>query len=227
MTTIRAEEIRCAVCGTVHQYTVLSSTNAMGSWDIDGRPPEMMRSTISLWVQRCPSCGYCAPDVSAAPDGVFEVIESEEYQRQLVDPGLPTLANTFLCLSMIEEHLGHYADAAQASLRAAWACDDAHHEEGARRCRLRAAELLQRALDHGWCADRAGVEEALLADIMRRAGEFESALSVCEAGMAKDLDEVMRGVLQYEKVLIARHDTACHTVDEALDWYKKDVQSDQ
>jgi hypothetical protein len=41
----------------------VSTTNEIGSRDLDNRPAEMMRSTIQYWICRCPKCGYCAPDI--------------------------------------------------------------------------------------------------------------------------------------------------------------------
>ena len=46
----------CAVCGAMHEYRILTSTNAFGSPDLDLRPPMMKRGTMHLWVQECPSC---------------------------------------------------------------------------------------------------------------------------------------------------------------------------
>jgi hypothetical protein len=57
MTTLYREKSRCAVCGIATEYTSIGSTNAFGSPDLDTRPPEMQRSTIFAWVQRCPECG--------------------------------------------------------------------------------------------------------------------------------------------------------------------------
>ena len=58
MTTVYHQNITCAICGTEFEYTGIASTNAFGPTDLDTQPPEMERSTIDAWVQRCPQCGY-------------------------------------------------------------------------------------------------------------------------------------------------------------------------
>lgn len=77
---------------TENQYTDIGSTNEFGSPDLDTRPPEMRRSTIFAWVQRCPQCGYCACDVSKAPSQAEALVRSSEYIRQLSDSIYPELA---------------------------------------------------------------------------------------------------------------------------------------
>lgn len=124
MTTLYHEKKRCAVCGAQHEYTSIGSTNAFGSPDLDTRPPEMQRSTIFAWVQRCPKCGFCASNISKASDQAISVIRSEAYHEQLSDPSMPELANSFLCKSIIDETAGDYGSAAWSLIHAAWVCDD-------------------------------------------------------------------------------------------------------
>ena len=44
--------------------------------DLDTRPEDLMRSSIDLWIQTCPHCGYCAPDISRLIPGAEEVHNS-------------------------------------------------------------------------------------------------------------------------------------------------------
>lgn len=218
MTTVHPIEQQCAVCGTTDKYILLTSTNSFGVPDLDTRPPEMMRSTIGLWVQRCGSCGYCAPDITKGSPALSTVIHSVPYQTQLRSPDFPELANSFLCWSLIQQDQGDFASAGWASLRAAWACDDTGDESAAVQCRLRAANLLQKARQvHQTFASQSGAEEALLADILRRAGQFDGAIQICDAGLAKEsaLQPVIVDILDLQKRLIRKADTACHQVREA------------
>ncbi len=64
MTRIFEQEVECCVCQEKSKHMIIGSTNSFGSPDLDTRPPEMKRSTLSLWIQRCPSCGYSSPDLS-------------------------------------------------------------------------------------------------------------------------------------------------------------------
>jgi len=94
---------RCAVCGAVSRQTHLLSTTYFGASDLDGRPPQMRRSTVPWWVSRCPECGYCAWNIAKAPATAGETVRSEIYQAQLKDPRMPDLARSFLCAALVAE----------------------------------------------------------------------------------------------------------------------------
>lgn len=216
MTTVRLCELKCSVCEQTSRHTVVGSTNALGSPDLDTRPPEMKRSTIQYQVHACPSCGYCSGDISEVSIGASEIVRTEAYQAQLRSPSHPELASKFLCWSMIEEQSGHLTAATWTCLHAAWACDDASSDTGAQGCRLRAAELLRKARAAGQTVVRnLGVEEAILTDLLRRSGLFEEALSLCGDGLAKRPEETIERMLEYQKVLIEGRDTRGHTIEEA------------
>lgn len=218
MTTVRVEQLTCAVCGHRDRYTRLTSSNRFGAPDLDSRPPEMLRSTISLWVQACQVCGYCAPDVSQLPPpGAADLVRSKDYQTLLNSPDFPRLANEFLCWARLLE-ASDPVRAGWARLHAAWVCDDAGNQPAAGACRLQAAELWQRVLAAGarLLAD-IGTDYALLADLLRRAGQFEAAEAVCERGLAQDPEQPVHAILKFQRVLSTRRDTARYTVAQALD----------
>lgn len=171
MTTLYEEKARCAVCGTETEYTGIGSTNAFGSPDLDTRPPEMQRSTIFAWVQRCPECGYCAFDVSKAPSQKAALVHCPEYARQLSDSTCPEFANRFLCKALIAERSGDCTAAVWALIHAAWACDNAEKPEPARTCRSKAADMIEKALGSGQkVAGQDGADTAIQVDLLRRAG---------------------------------------------------------
>lgn len=149
MTTLYPENLKCAVCGAVAEYTQVCSTNAFGSPDLDTRPPEMRRSTMFAWVRRCPECGYCASDISQATPRAAVLVRSPEYALQLADEKYPELANSFMCKALIEEQSEDLAAAAWSLIHAAWACDDAERNGPARTCRCKAADMVRKALDSG------------------------------------------------------------------------------
>src|SRR4030042_1273636 len=142
MTTLSEKKVRCGVCGTKKKYTEVGSTNAFGSPDLDTRPPEMERTAITYFVQRCPKCGYCASDVSKACPEAKMVVNRIEFKNQLNDPTYPEPANSFLCTAIINRESGEFAASTMALIRAAWVCDDSGHLDQARVCREKAAELL-------------------------------------------------------------------------------------
>lgn len=217
MTTMSRDRVRCYACGTESVQTVIRSTNAFGPPDLDTRPPEMERSTIEAWVQRCPSCGYCAASLEDDSPHVREVIKRPEYAAQSRRRGFPKLANSFCCESLIAAEAGDLARATWRLVHAAWACDDAGREKAAVECRRRAAEMLQRAESAGQrVADQPGAAVAILVDLLRRAHQMESAAAVLSARSQEASDKVICRVLEYQSRLIARRDTSRHTIDEAL-----------
>ena len=216
MTTLYQEEVRCAVCDEVNTFTDIGSTNAFGSHDLDTRPPEMQRSTIYTWVQRCPACGYCARRLDEAPSKAKTVVESNEYRQQLASADYPDLANAFLCLGLVAENARAIQEAAWASIHAAWACDDAANPEAAARCRLQAVGFIRRLHEQNLTlAEQPGADQAMLTDLLRRAGCWEEALDVVDQSIAGIDNELIRSVLRYEKALIVRGDLEVHRIEEA------------
>jgi len=218
MTTVFKEIIQCAVCGERSEHYTIGSTNSFGPMDLDSRPPEMMRSTISMWIMVCPSCGYCSMDISKCTEKSAEVVRSRAYQRQLKNPRLPETANAFLCSSIIEGHAGQYARAGWDTIHAAWVCDDSGSALGTRECRKKAVILLEKAKEKGQSfAAAAGGSEALLTDLLRRSELFVKALKICDEGLSNTkTGSTFLEILRFQKTLILNKDTACHTVSEVL-----------
>jgi hypothetical protein len=220
MTTLRNEKELCFICGETHEYTEIVSTNQFGWPDLDTRPPEMARSTITYWIRRCPSCGYCGPRLSAGFEKAREIIRSEKYLRQLKNQQYPELANSFLCWGIIQEEVGDYVHGGLSAIHAAWICDDTE-STCAPLCRNRAIELLQSAKTKGdsFAQDR-GAEEAILADLFRRSGLCDKVKPVCEVGMSKNPIEVITHVLVYQMALASKQDKGCRTISDAIEYAK-------
>ena len=141
--------MRCAVCGSEHTYHVLGSTNQFGPSDLDLRPPEMMRSTMHLWVQQCPDCGYVARDVSEPAVISRDYLLSEDYLTCECNDFLSPLAERFYRRYLIALREGNRKIAFSAILQAAWACDDAGDEENAVFCRRLALDLADLLIEAG------------------------------------------------------------------------------
>lgn len=218
MTSYADEIIKCGQCGAENVYRVLQSTNSFGSCDLDTRPPEMRRSTMETWVQRCPACGYCASDISHPARQVKAVMESAEYREQLNNPEFPRLANSFLCRAIIERDKKKFAAATWSQIFAAWTCDDRKAVEAASTCRRMAADMLVRAETAGQDVGQpAYAGKAILVDLLRRSGQMDRALEVIKMARPLVPDEIILGVLSYEEKLIERQDVSCHTITEAFD----------
>lgn len=227
MTTAYRTEKKCAVCGNVSQHFEITSTIVIGSSDLDLRPPELKRSTIDMWVQRCPSCGYCAPDISELIEKSEEIVRSESYQQQLNNPEFPELANSFLCCSLIKENTGNLSEAGWNSLFAAWACDDAKNDVSAQACRKRAADLFRKARANGQkFAEQEALEDVIMADLLRRAGQFEEALEFCNDGLEKKPEKICADILMFQMDLISRKDTARHTIGEVTGEVQENLEEE-
>ena len=217
MTTLYKDEIRCCQCQKLSEHEVIKSAGSFGSPDLDTRPAEIMRSTLPQQVQSCPYCGYCMASISAPLPNVSTLLASDEYRHQLESKQYPELANRFLCSAMILESLGRLKEAGWACIHGAWACDDAGEIQPAKNCRLRAERAIGRAITTGQgTADRPGFDFLILADLLRRAGEFERAYQRGKEGLSPKCDQEMLLLLLFEGALVHRRDIACHTVEEAI-----------
>ena len=213
MTTLCRKIVRCSVCGTETEQTMVASTNALGSIDLDTRPPGGKRFTIHTWVQRCSGCGACADDLSKANACAREVVKKQNYLTQLKDSEFPELANSFICESKIYEYAGELEPAAWSLIHAAWACDDAESTSQAMDCRRRAATMLRKEVN---AEKQPGESTVILIDLLRRGDELEEAAEVIEKSRESFSEEVFRQVADFQMELVQAGDLGCHTVAEAL-----------
>lgn len=206
----------CAVCGETCQFSVPEAVTSVGSRDLDTRPPEPLRSTIYAWVRRCPTCGYCAPNLSKAPDGATDVVGLPLYREQLDSQRFPEVANNLLCWSIIQENLGKPAQAAWTALHAAWACDDEECDVPARVCRKHAADLLKQAWKESErLTPIEGADEALLVDILRRSGRFREARTIAKETLEQNLpDPLIAAIMRFQIRLITSLDRGTHKISE-------------
>ena len=217
MTTMHQEKVKCCVCGKKSNHDVVGSSYSHGSSDLDTRPPEMTRSTIYYSIQRCPSCGYCASDLSECSGVLKFSVESKEYQKIIGNKSIPKVAASFLALSYLKQQTLNYAESAWAAIHAAWICDDKNKEKASKECRKKAISMIENANAHSQnMGDQAGATEALSIDLMRRAGMFEQAFKLAEETKSKDIEEIIMQVITYEESLIESKDIDSHTVSEAL-----------
>ena len=219
MTVIIPESVTCTICDCISEQPILKSTNTFfGEPDLDLRPPELMRSTINTWVQTCPDCGYCYPNISFGDAAHKPVVSSKEYKDQLKSGEYPSLANAFLCLAQIyiPENI---PDLAGLQFHyAAWVCDDENLKKQAAECRKKAIARFGIAKERGIVlTDDKEFDDLVLADLHRRTGQFENALKYCESGLQNTRNSEYNRYYLREMDFIHRCDTQCHTltVDES------------
>ncbi|MFO0460084.1 MAG: hypothetical protein ACK50I_12895 [Burkholderiales bacterium] len=212
-----ALELACTLCGETVRVTPAPATNAIGSPDLDARPPGAARAALPLRVQCCPSCGYCARDHTVETPGSREAVDEEEYVEVLDDDELPEKAREFLCLARLDGAAGRFDDAFWSTLSAAWIADDADDRDGAERCRALALAALRMARAAGRrVGPGPGVEAVVEVDLLRRMGEFADAERCIRRALDRRPDEVVDQLLRFQRDLVAARDRLPHQVSEAL-----------
>ena len=209
MSTFHNEKLQCAVCGKKSMYPVLTSTNTFGgSPDLDLRPPEMKRSTMRMWVQECPKCGYVAAEISDQTNITRDFLKASEYRHcdgiQFQSP----LAARFYKFYKISREEDDHAAAFFAIHCAAWACDDIEDTENANRCRSLAIALIPELSTE----DNRGDLSLVKADLLRRAGRFEELISQYES-ISFD-DELLNSILALQLEKAKAGDSGCYRISD-------------
>lgn len=175
--------------------------------DLDHRPGEPARSTLAQWIATCRRCGASGPDLARLhlarlPAGADAVVRSDEYRAlRISGPEMPFLRWALIC-----ERGGDAGMAAEATLHAAWALDDAGQD---------AAGLRRRAV--ALFGEPEGPEDALrLIDVLRRAGDFAAAADRADGLDATGLDENSAAILTFQRDRIAAGDAGRHMISSAL-----------
>ncbi len=213
MSTFGRVHRRCAVCGEESDQSTLYSTNAFGSPDLDLRPPEMRRSTMSVWLEECPACGYVAPDLEEPCTVERAYLESEEY-RGCEGLALPSeLAVRCYRGYLIRRREGNDRAAMNCVLWAAWACEDRYDTVLAPRCRSLAADLAAKILDAQEEKDSTLQLQHL--DMLRRARRTTEAI---RAGKRLRFEEpLLEKLRQFQLRRAAWDDYGRYTVEYAAE----------
>lgn len=215
MTLIYSVSFECSICGASSQHGQIFSTNEMGSPDLDFRPSEYARSTISEWVQRCPECGYCSSNISKTLEKAKEIIQTPDYKKQLSDKNYPELANFFLCKAMIDDAHNMKVEATWSLIHAAWVCDDADNQPNAVNCRNKAALMLREVIELGeHLSKEEGINTVILVDLLRRSGQFEEARSEIKKNIALVDNDNYNKILEFQLILIQISDLNCYNIDD-------------
>jgi len=208
MSTFYRRTKRCAMCWSKSEYTEIGSTNTFGSPDLDLRPPEMQRSTMPYWVERCPKCGYVAYDISKKSAISRKWLKQPQYLSCEGHVFANTLAALFYKLYMIAKATNNADEAFQALLNAAWACDDQKDEENAVMCRKLLLPYLDQIIDNA--GKKAETLLLVRADVLRRAGMFE--LVIEEYTDKVFADALLNSICQFEIMKARQKDSACYQV---------------
>ena len=207
MTTLFQSEEKCGCCGKKVQVTRIGSTNAFGSPDLDLRPPEMQRSAMFCGMQYCPFCGYAAWELSE------KIEQTDELKRLLSEKiDLQDYVPRFERAAAIAVLKGTEPDEVNwLYLCAAWCADDLDDQ-------AKAKSLRQKILANTVLDGRMKPERLLqLLDIARRAGDKDFAEKLLALLSRKKLEPLLKNIVQFQKLLLEKNDTAAYTVEDVQD----------
>ena len=205
-----AGAIRCGVCGTESRQPPFRPPPPEQAPDLDLRPGEPVRSTMARWLQQCPGCGYCAPDIARAHPAAAEAVRAAPFRALLADNAIPPLARRFLAHALVLEETGALHAAAEATLQAAWVADDLGRPDLARSWRLDAVALWR----GGPVLD--AEQTVRVVDALRRAEAWDDAAATARGLMEQKPSEPVVQVITLEARLIEAGDAGRHTVASAL-----------
>jgi hypothetical protein len=211
MTSFVFEEFVCGVCGTKAEFTVLASSISFGdSADLDLRPNGLLEPA-PLRLHQCRRCRYTAPNIEVADDGAREVVDSERYKQLTMNPEWG-FARDYLLFALIAGKTGDQIGVALASQHASWTLED-RRPLVANRLRRKAVFHFKR-IPGGILYDSIGLLEVVMADLLRRSGEFAKVPPVCQQGLSKSPGLQIRNALVAESQFSLDQDSNRHTWQE-------------
>lgn len=205
----------CYLCGKISDQMVLASTSQFGAPDLDLRPPEMERSSMELWFQECPHCGYISKDIYDKTTVTKEWLKSETYLSCDNRSFKAKLAEKFYKQYMTKIKDENYKYAFFAVHYAAWVSDDAQDTDNAIYCRKKALEALEK-----FVVDQDQKETFLLikADLLRRTGQFD--LLIAEYKEKTFSEELLNKIVAFQIEKAKQKDTSCYTVADVMRKYR-------
>ncbi len=202
--------VKCAICGEESTQTVMASSNTFGGTpDLDLCPAEMMRSTMSWWIQECPHCGYISESLDDETSVTREWLEQEDFTSCGGRKFLSKLATRFYKYYLINVADDNERDAFYAALHAAWACDDERETDNAIHCRQCALAELEKIL-----ADPNTPEDmhVVKTDLLRRTGQFEALISDYTGKQFSK--ELLNQIVAFQIEKAHQHDTQCYRIQD-------------
>jgi len=195
----------CGVCGASVRPAFRAPPPEIAP-DLDMRPGEPTRSTLTDWIQVCSKCRAAAPDLAILPPGARAVVESDAYKALTTSTLEETLP--FRRWALICERTGDRSNHAEALLQAAWAADDAAEMTEASKLRTEVAALWEGTNDL-----ELGLRRV---DVLRRAGSFDHASAWADRLAQTSHEESARSILDFQKARIEARDIGRHLISSAL-----------
>jgi len=207
--------VTCACCGKKSVQKTVSECVAKGKMELDTRPPEEKRSALEYEVQECPECHYCSEDISSPIKNCGkDELNSDTYKNILEDGDTDNIARKFLLAGYLYQQAGDSRRAGLQMLRMAWRFDDLGDSSAAKDAREMAIAFYKEANEEEYDDATA----LLIADLLRRTGNFWDATMALEAAYHRSQDSLIISLLSYEKRLIVHRDTSAHDIGGGFDY---------
>jgi len=206
LTTLFDQSISCSVCGKESQHKGVGSTSSFGSTDLDTRPPQMQRSTMSFWVQECPHCGYVNGSLEKPINLDKDYLETSEYKDFHGEPPVSALAQRFIRKARISIKKESYVEAFWDYLHAAWASDDKKDQAWQIELRKLALQAMEKFGDD----IMKDSYRVIRADLLRRSHQFERVVQEYENVRFKD--DLLNKIVQFEILKAKNKDAETYTV---------------
>ena len=211
MTMIEQIEMKCSVCGKTSPQPVLFSTNTMGYPDLDLRPAEMQRSTMSTWVLECPHCGYVSGQLDGEVKITEDFLKSEEYMSCDGHEFEGRLSRLFYKNYLIAKESGTSMGCFMNLQRCAWDCDD-HEDDNAIDIRKKAIAYADELI--GLDDEAKNNLLVIKSDLLRRSRQFDKLIE--EYSNLRIGEEILDKIIQFEIEKAKEKDTNCYTVEDVI-----------
>ncbi|MFY1824291.1 hypothetical protein ACN47A_00045 [Myxococcus fulvus] len=214
------QPVTCALCANESPHSPAHHEPDIEAPDLDGRPSQR-ELLLHHRLHTCPSCGYCAEDLSVAHPSADAVVRSEAYRA--LDGGQGRILGVHQALRrvMLADAAKDLDGAVASRLRAAWVMELHDRTKPAFRPLSEAADLLlatpppahwEPSGDVDWMGWR-GLQRV---DVLRRANRHEEALREVTRVREVRTSPLVERLLTFEEVAIARGDTEPRGVREGL-----------
>lgn len=214
MSKFAVKNINCNICGRSNEITYLAMGAQTGGPDLDGRPAEVRRSAMPLWIKKCDYCRNVFSTSEAMPDYEEKFIDSKEYVNCGNIAGLSDQGKKFVKIALIYKHCKEYKKAGDHFLYAAWTCDDEKLDALAIVCRKRALKCYNEV--NGSKLTKRELPDFMLRilDILRRTGMYDEVEAFAKCCNFLDEKDIAIANFQIEKA--SARDKKCYKIEDVV-----------
>lgn len=221
MTTIRPVELKCALCGALNEYHDFTRIKTFGAMDTEFRFYEDGGKPLEVYLQTCSECGYTHYNIENTPKNIIKTTDlinnfnkSEEFREKSMSlyKRYELVGRILILDRAMPEKI------ADTFLHAAWIAEDEKKVALAKSYRKEAANFLSKRLARSKTITRRTDEHLFrLAEIYRRAGEFELSREVHKKIRTEGLHSDLQMALAKIKLLLADGNSQKIMLEDILD----------